>query len=117
MLTRVTILRATTRARISTFAALGCAPTDHPSYADYPSSAAGTTGTPLAALIIGPRNYRTTLLPKRIDSVSRVVITWFRYTSGSRKRRFCWGPRRESPRVVRHLCRYGWRASWRWVSF
>ena len=41
---------------------------------------------------MGPAHYRTTLLPSRIDSLSRDVAIWFRYTSGSRNRRFCCGP-------------------------
>lgn len=36
------------------------------------------TGAGAADVFIGPRNYRTTLLPSKIDSVSRVVMTWLR---------------------------------------
>jgi hypothetical protein len=91
------------RATISGRGAHKPAGTNYPSFPFYRFFATGTIRRSAKRALIGRSSYRTTLLPRRMHSVSRLVMTSFRYTSGSKNRKFCCGPRRYSPRVVRHL--------------
>ena len=50
----------------------------YPSYLNYRIFAVGTNLTDALRGITGPAGYRTTLLPNRIDSVNREVITGLR---------------------------------------